>query len=470
MRLVHNSDVEEMLFTGIEGDPEFKVIENTCNYSKSCYTLVEFTASTEGFKKATIYSTLYSNGEPVYYLGFGMTAYVLEQGLPPECNVYAIGSIIKIDEKSVSERVPVVGVPFELFYSSDHSKDFEPIYSNASRVNSFNPEGWTISILHHLNTEEKNLFLGSGKLLKRTPKPDSSGNLLVVNGDEVYVFDPSGKHLATKSILTGFTKYSFSYTTDNKINKITDAYGKETVFTRNLNGGLESIVGPYGQVTQIGLDVEGRINSITNPLSQSYHITYEVGEDPEDFIHTFTKPSGIQTEFLFEDGFLVSDEGNGGNGWEIVYGIEGTALKTELKSELDRNTVYITDVNLDTGMYYRTETKPYGLVTTFSEGPDRSHQMSNPFESSIKTTQSDERFGDAHKRDATYSETVSGVTRLTEYLQSVTLSDPNDPFSYSEILNTVKVNGVATTNKFVKSTMTSTITSPTGVQTFVQLD
>jgi RHS repeat-associated protein len=294
--------------------------------------------------------------------------------------------------------------------------------------------------------------------------------LLVVDGNEVYVFDSTGKHLETKSSLTGFTKYSFIYNFDNKIIKIRDVFGKETLFNRNENGALTSIVSPYGQLTNIGLDQQGRITSITNPNSETYKISYQEGEEAEDFISSFTKPSGLSSIFEFDNGQLVVDEGIGGNFWDIEYSVEDTAHKTEIYSSLDRKTTFITDRNKETGQYFRTQTSPSGFVNYYTEGEDKSQIQSNAYESSVTETQIDERFGMAMNRTSTHSKTINGLTRYTEFLQSVTLSDPNDPFSYDQIKKTIMVNGVATTDTFEKAILTKTITNPMGIQSRLQLD
>jgi RHS repeat-associated protein len=462
----------EVHVSGLTGDPDFTIVNNTCIYAEtSCYTEVLYSPSTEGFKATTLIAGMYDSYKNlVFDLSHRWYGVALEEDFPPELRACFPGSIIKIDDRSLSEKVPVVGVPFDLYYSSEHSPNYKALYTNPVRVNHFNPEAWTISILHHYNSEEQNLFRGSGDFLKRVPLQSDNSNLLVVNGDEVYVFDQSGKHLETKSSLTGYTKYSFIYNSDNKIIKIKDAFGKETLFNRNGNGALESIVSPYGQLTTIGLDQQGRITAITNPNSETYQISYQEGEEAEDFISSFTKPSGLSSIFEFDQGKLVVDEGIGGNFWDIEYSNEDTAHKTEVYSSLDRKTTFITDRNKESGQYFRTQTSPSGFVSYYTEGDDKSQIQSNAFESSINQTQMDERFGEAMNRTSTHSETINGLIRYTEFLQSVTLSNPNDPFSYDRIQNTIKVNGVATTEIFEKAALTKTITDPMGIESRIQLD
>ncbi|MFP5459714.1 MAG: RHS repeat domain-containing protein, partial [Bacteriovoracia bacterium] len=464
----HSNYPGEMNFNTLEGDPEFSVVSNSCiSARESCSVGIIFQTSTEGFRFAFATSSIIENEVNTFNFLTSWSAIVLEPIEEPEDEKKVCGSILSVDDKSVAERVSVVGAPFDLDYSSAHSEEYDSNYENPFLLNTFNPESWSLSILHSYNALEKNLFPGSGGRVPREASTDASGNLLVVNGDEVYTFDAGGKHLSTRSALTGRLIYTFSYTADNKIQKITDAFGKETVFTRNAEGGLQSIIAPFGQITTIELDDLGRIISITDPQGQTHSISYQADAD---LIASFTKPSGMRSEFSFENGYLVSDVANGGNSWTLVPGAEGTAHKTELISKLNRKTVFVKDNDYETGLYTRTETSPAGFVTSYTEASDRSFTRSNQFESIRQSTVPDERFGASRQRPSVLEETVDGVTRLTQYLQSVVLSNPSDPFSYTQMTSTTKVNDAVSVTVFDKPTMTSTTTNPSGVVTEMKMD
>ena len=274
-------------FLGIEGDPDFFVLNNTCSGGRrySCDMDIAFFPLSEGYKSTTlrkriVYETCGQTQDFVLH----MSGYGLIMDWPPELKQVYCGSEISIDGRSLIERVPVTGCDFDLVYSSDRSPDYWTNYTNPVRLNPFNPEGWTISSLHFYNKEENNLFLGSGAYLPRKHSVQADGNVLVANDDEVYICAADGKHLETRSALTGYVKNSFHYSSDNKIIKIVDAFNKETLFNRNSAGILTSIVSPYGEVTNLTVDENNRINQVTNPNNESYIITYHEGDD---FMKTF---------------------------------------------------------------------------------------------------------------------------------------------------------------------------------------
>ncbi|MFP5459013.1 MAG: RHS repeat domain-containing protein, partial [Bacteriovoracia bacterium] len=469
LKFEHSNYSGFMQFTGLESSSEFVVKEDTCKLAAgSCFVLIEFTARTEGEKTATARSTNFNEfGDPIFNFETRWTNAILENLQEPECKLDIDGSILNVDGKSVAEIIPVTGAPFDLYYSSSHSEEYDSEYEGPFLLNNFNPESWSISIIHTYNASEKNLFPGAGGRATREASVDPSGNHLVVNGDEVYKFDAGGKHLETHLTLTGRLIYSFAYTADNKIHKITDAFGKQTVFLRDADGKLQSIIAPFGQMTTIELDDLGRILRITDPQNQTHTISYQ---EDADLIASFTKPSGMRSDFTFENGYLTTDVANGGNSWTLVPGAEGTAHKTELISKLNRKTIYVKDNDYSTGLYTRTEIAPSGFATTYTENTDLSFTRSNPFESTRQSTVPDERFGAALNRPSRREEVVDGVTRLTEYLQSVILSNPSDPYSYSQITSTKKVNDAVTTSVFNKATLTSVTTNPSGVVSTMTID
>ena len=465
-----------VFFNGIVGDPDFFITNNTCDNGRAWECKIEFGffPLEEGPRSTTLSIIIWNDAD-----GDGVISkttlylYVKASGIisdwPPEIKKKYCGSDVNIDGRSVNERVDVTGCGIDLVYSSDRSPDYWTNYQNAVRLNPFNPEGWSISKLHYYNKAENNLFLGSGAYLPRKHSVLSDGNVMVVNEGEVFIFDPSGKHLETRSALTNALIERFIYTNDNKILKIIDADGLVVTFNRNNDGTLASIVSPYGEVTTIGVEENGRISSITNPNNESYQMTYDPSGD--DFLHTFSKPSGLTSQLEYDGpGYLRRDTGAGGNFWDLTFEIEDTAHKTQLTTALGRNTTFVTDRDEETGLYTRIEKSPADFVSTYTEGNDRSKIFSNPFETTTIQTVQDERFGELNLRTSSSSTTIEGITRTVEYLQSADLSDPNDPFSYSELVNTLRINGIDTVSTFNKASMMSTVVDPAGVATKMQLD
>lgn len=447
----------------------FTILSSTCNYAyQSCYTYIQFTPPSQG--AFTAIHTLTWKGCPTCpeeTLVAHLTGYGFDFVEPPVCSPKLKGSIINTDNRTVKEKVTVVGTDIDLYYSSEFASQYYTPYANASMLPNFNPEGWSVSLIHHYNSSSNNLFLGSGQKLKKVPLSTSGGNTLVVEGDEVFVFDSAGKHLETKSALTGFTKYAFTYTSSSKISKITDAFGNETTFTRNTAGELTSITAPHGQITTFTRNLDGLISGITNPNSESYAITYY---PDSELIESFTKPGGHVSTFGFKDsGVLEWDAGSGGNFWDFFPVFNGSEMSIDVLSSMGRESGSINERDIN-GTFMRTKVSSAGFLTEYEEGADRSQITTNSFVTTTTSTQNDEQFGNALKRQSSISETINGLTRLTQFSKNLTLSNPSDPFSYTQIVTTTDVNGVDTVNTFVKSTKTNTLVDPMGVQTTTVFD
>ncbi|MFN2298493.1 MAG: hypothetical protein ACK2UB_06580, partial [Anaerolineales bacterium] len=78
-----------------------------------------------------------------------------------------------------------------------------------------------------------------------------TGNIAVAseNGDEIYIFDVTGRHLRTLDALTGTVRHQFSYNSAGLLTSITDGDGNVTRIERNGSGSPSAIVAPGGQRT-----------------------------------------------------------------------------------------------------------------------------------------------------------------------------------------------------------------------------
>ncbi|MFP5387345.1 MAG: RHS repeat domain-containing protein [Bacteriovoracia bacterium] len=264
----------------------FNVDSTTCNPGVDyCESYVSFTPQQERYYHASILQDWYpcnlgDECEP-YLLKLDFSGLGILEVEPGECDDESPGSIIKNDDRAVIEQIPIIGTDFQLSHSSRTTTQFKSgIFPALGRVSSFNPEGWSLSVHHLFKPSSNVLFMGDGNRMRRTPFATTSEFIRVVNGSEVFVFDLTGKHLETRSSLTGYVKYAFFYNDQDKLIKIKDAYGKETIFSRDLEGRLESITSPYGKTTTIALSSEsGLISSVTNSNAESFSILYYPGTE-----------------------------------------------------------------------------------------------------------------------------------------------------------------------------------------------
>ena len=434
-----------------------------------CHHIVKFTPETVGvsFASFTIRCPTCSDSTVVAdwdFIGIG-----IEDLEEPECKPQSpiLGSIIRPGDRTVSEAISIGGTNFEFYHSSQFSPVFVSGFPTTGRINSFNPEGWSISVVHHYKSASEDLFLATGEKLKRKAFASQNGLKLVVNGEEIFVFDSNGRHIQTKSGLTGYVKYNFDYNSQGKLVKITDSFQLETLFNRDLAGNLLSVTAPFGQTTSVSLDEIGLISAVTNANLETYQIEYY---PDTGLITKFTKPGGNYSELEYTGSArLESDAGNGGN---------LTRFETDYDQATGEFTKYFTALNRMTvarsrrinGIYTNETVTPAGFVTQYQEGTDKSQISSNLFETSSVLTKPDERFGNSFERLWKTTETIQDKIKTTTISKIVDLNDPSDPFSYNTISTTTNVNGIESTNVFTKSTKRSVSIDPMGVQSIVEID
>ncbi len=337
--------------------PGFAITSDGCSGAtltagQSCTIDFEYNFSTSGVKIgnfATPHSYVDSSTTPPasgsFAGAFSFAAYAVApppayEENPENLDQQAVcpGSIVQVDSLTLGEMIPVVGTDFSLSYTSGNANEFVTSSPKAHRISFFNPEGISISGHYYYDKANLRLFDGSGS--SRTAKYiEDDGEILVASADasEIYHFDSSGRHLATRNSLTGGLLKLFSYTS-GKLLYIGDAYSNVTTFNRNSSGVLVSITAPHGQITTIGTNSSGLVTSVTNPMSQVYTFTYKPGTE---LLATFTKPGGQVSTFTYDtDGKLTQDLGNGGDKWDFLLSLLVDQRTINKSSAMSRSDTY----------------------------------------------------------------------------------------------------------------------------------
>ncbi|MBS1971499.1 MAG: DUF4329 domain-containing protein [Bdellovibrionales bacterium] len=368
----------------------------------------------------------------------------------PETETCEKGSIVKVDSQTLGEVVPVAGTNFDLYYSTSMSSYFS---SNRLPTNPyFRSDVFTISVQHFYDYAQSKLFLGTGSAVNAYSQLLPTGNRMVVSpsGDEVYIFDSLGKHLETKTFLTGATKYTFWYDSNSHLASIIDAFGKQTTFFRNTSGYLTGIQGPYGQTTSLVVNSSGLTTSITNPNSEIYYLTYKTGTD---LLETFQKPGGQTSTFTYTaDGRLTKDLGAGGNFWLLARDISTPNISVAKSSGLGRQSSYT--IVADALGFTREEVTPFGLTNTYSESITES-KVSNSIGGTRTDLMSDERFHSLYWRPSYSGKKMGSVESITYYGQTVNFpTGVTDPFGFTSIVRTANTRGRITTSTYTAATKT----------------
>lgn len=160
------------------------------------------------------------------------------------------------------------------------------------------------------------------------------------DGEQLYRFSPTGRHLRTLSALTGRTLYEFGYT-DGRLTSITDANGNVTAIERRNDGVPSSVTGPYGQSTDFTVDENGFLSSVTNMADEAYMMSYT----NSGLLTLFRDPKHQASHIEYDTGGrLLRDENPAGG----VYSLS--------RSELDEG--YAVDL-----------VSPLGRINRYSRGP-----------------------------------------------------------------------------------------------------
>jgi RHS repeat-associated protein len=328
--------------------------------------------------------------------------------------------------------------------------------------------GWVPSNYKFYDQNRKAIYGGDGSYRAVSAKAWNTTGFYASskNGDEVYYFDSSGRHIYTKTGLTGTTVLTFAYDGLGRLVSVAEPFSKVTTFERDLSGVLESITAPNGQVTDVTIDGNGYISEIKNPKNESYTMAY-YGTD--GLLYTFTKPEGHTSTFTYDaDGKLTKDEHSGGYFFEILNTLNGLSYKKT--TAMGRQTAYA--ISKSDTTYGRNTTLPNTLTQAYNLDKDSKTESENPTPvSTINTTYADDsRFG-SMSRFRTSSAFLSGsISYTVSNSQSVTLSNSNDPFSITAYTLTSTNGSLVTTTQYDPTTKTFDISTSLGRTAQTKID
>lgn len=280
------------------------------------------------------------------------------------------------------------------------------------------------------------------------------------DSSEVYVFNPSGRHLRTLNALTNAVIYEFQYDSNGYLTSITDGDGNVTTIERNGDGNPTAIVAPFGQRTTLALNAEGYLERITNPAGESIQLGYTT----DGLLTSLTDPRGNTKNYMYdsigrlikdanpEGGFTALSRTTDGNDYEVTTtsaeGVVKTYQVEHLSTGEERRTNSLccgNSVVTITGTDGSTQTTyPDGTIVSTLMGPDPRFGMQSPILLSGTTT------------------TPGGLVQSTTGARMVTLSDENDPFSLQTQTDILTINGRVYKDVYDAATKTLTSTSPMG--------
>ncbi|MDX2013471.1 MAG: carboxypeptidase regulatory-like domain-containing protein, partial [Myxococcaceae bacterium] len=285
------------------------------------------------------------------------------------------------------------------------------------------------------------------------------------DGNQVYVFDASGRHLRTLETLTGTPIWRFGWDASGRLASVTDRNGDVTTVLRDAQGRFSGLRAQDGQVTQATLDTQGRVTALTDAANRTVRIAWNSRGQPA----TWEDEERGLTRFEYDDnGRLVSEtDANGGvktvgrdetkSGYTVSYrSPEGRLTRYEV-SESGRFRLY-------------TNTFPDGLQTVSRASGGRETTFFPDGTVVDEFLASDTRFGSQSPyRSFQQTRMPSGLTLGVGTSRKVTL-DGGAVLALAQLEETTSLNTNTWTRTYTANDRTWRMTSPVGRVTTVTLD
>lgn len=376
---------------------------------------------------------------------------------PSSCPVRLPKTNISLDSQGLDQSIPISGTGYALNYSSRYS-----VVSarRSGKVFSGREQGWGPSSVHYFNVLESRLVRGSGSDYVVDYETLSNGEIRINDGAEIYTFDPNGRHINSRSPLTGIITQHNTYNLAGELVSIKDAYLNETVFNRDVSGRLVSIASPYGQVTSIFYNSQGLISAIRNANLETTSFEYFPSTSK---ISRVIRPTGRFVEFDYDsNGFLSKSMKSGISGVTMTRIASHKAAEISSTTALGRQSSFSISRKNDQNSYTRAETTPSGFKKTYKEIGKFFSIKSSVLGSTEVVTVPDERFPALAKRVSSVKQSLGSKNRMVKFDRSI-YGATSDPFVFSSVVDSLNVNGAVSTSTFNRASKTFTQVSAEGV-------
>ena len=295
------------------------------------------------------------------------------------------------------------------------------------------------------------------------------------NGDKLYSFDSTGRHLRTINTLTGADIYNFTYDASGFLTQIEETGNGSnniTIIERDSDGNPTAIIAPDGQRTGLTLNVNGYLDSITDPENNTTYFSYS----SDGLMETLIDPNNKLYIFTYDPltGRLIKDENPAGGSWDLVRTDSTTdnSYTVDLTSAMERKTTYLVE-NQSTGDQRRLVTNPMGLLTETLIGTDGSRTTTVPDGTITSILEGpDPRWSMQSPiiKNMTITTPADGLIYSLTSNRTATLSNPDDPLSLTTQTDTININSRTYTSVFDASTNRITSTTPESRQTTATID
>ncbi|MEQ8280835.1 MAG: RHS repeat-associated core domain-containing protein [Deltaproteobacteria bacterium] len=312
----------------------------------------------------------------------------------------------------------------------------------------------------------RNIFVATGingQVIRRLTPPfpgyDSQGIFVAsAAGDELYQFDPSGRHLATIHPLTGSSLLSFAYDPSGRLASVTDSVGNVTTISRA--GGMVDIDAPPGLRTSLVEDSNGFLSSFMNPDGD----VTTMAHSSSGLLSSMTKPQGGTTQYTYDAaGRLLGETDETGVTLGLSRVETSTSMSVARTTGLGRQTSYRV-LQDDASSRIREVVHPNGTRSVGVGYSSGERTLTLPTGTVIeRATSSDPRFGMVAPVHTMRTVTQpSGLANNELVSRTTTLQDPSDLLSVTSVVDTVDRNGRVYTMTFDGAARSLTTVTPAG--------
>lgn len=287
------------------------------------------------------------------------------------------------------------------------------------------------------------------------------------DGQEVYVFNNEGRHLRTINASTSSTIYNFTYDGIGHLTKITDSNGNNTTVEWSATGSPSAIFSPYGLRTTLTANDRGYIDSLTNAAGESYIMEYTA----DGLLTKFTDPLGHASLITYDEmGRLVRDQNAAGGFKSLTRTERDSGYQVNVTTAGGKTTLHDIE-NLATGDQKRRVTASNGAVTETIQYTNGTKKNTQPDGTIVNQTLSpDPRFGMQAPFVSLQTVFTGGLTKTVSSGMSVEPASLTDPMAFTKLTQTESINGRTQTSVFDKASLTRTVTSAAGRQSYTKLD
>ncbi len=304
------------------------------------------------------------------------------------------------------------------------------------------------------------------------PLPGYTANDITIpseDGNELYFFDSSGRHLRTVNTLTNANLFVFAYDSAGRLISVTDGDNNVTTIQRNGAGQPTGILSPFNQLTTVTLNANGYFATITNPNNQQYQFTYTA----QGLATSETDPRGNANQFTYNALGQLTRDDDAATGFQTLTRVDPnlTTYNVAHNTAAGRLTTFQVQ-DLSNGDRKFLNTLPDNTQTDLTKGANGMNTLTAPDGTITNTTlNGDPRWKlQAPLITNTAIATPGALNYAATFARAVSLTNSADPLSLTTQNDTMTINGRTFTSAFTAASRTFVNTSPFNRQTTRVID